>query len=601
MPNANIKNLIPILITVAFLLLGGCSSQEEKRAKSLAQAAQFEAGGHYNDALDVLEVISRKYPDDSEILQRIGLIHQELGNHPEAAFYLGAARNFSPNDQELLLQSYHAHEKAEQSDIAGDLLEVFAQNYPDDMTDSLWFRLGEMRRQAQKPETALEAYLEGVKLTDSKPTAETALIIGTLFKQLDNLPMAARWLVIAVNSDDSEALPALFGILEIQLRSKHWEAAEKTIAVLDKKFPGAVDASEWASARTELKKWRTVQAEAKQQIEKLAQVDPPSKEIPSETPAKLTEAASNPPTTSAPPTKTAIAREPSGKEQVVADMANATALANTPASKAETAKKPEPAAATPETSAQTQPTEPIIVFNPDIIIQPAEPAVEIDDEPAVPNTGELDAGTIDETEDVLAFVIDEAAIQEKQEIFTDYEPVNVYTGSIPQQEPAPEPVESPLDTTLLSLEEIIMKAEEATSNRNYKRAIRLYRGALKLTNDRGAISSALSKVYFADGQATNAATTALEATRLAPENVQYMLEYLRVVQRVKKPSDFIKELEIAYKRFPRSPEIMLSLARGYHRLIGDNAAAVALYRRFIQLAPGHPLHSEAEAELARIR
>ena len=153
----------------------------------------------------------------------------------------------------------------------------------------------------------------------------------------------------------------------------------------------------------------------------------------------------------------------------------------------------------------------------------------------------------------------------------------------------------------MTLEELIISAEKATSRRDYEKAIQFYWAALGQTNKRADIWNALSKVYLIDGQAKNAATTALEATRLNPENIEYVLDYLRVVQRVKKSADFIKELEIAYDRFPRSPEITLSLARGYHKIGGNDYAASILYQRFIEIAPTHPLRPEAEAALAKIR
>ena len=79
------------------------------------------------------------------------------------------------------------------------------------------------------------------------------------------------------------------------------------------------------------------------------------------------------------------------------------------------------------------------------------------------------------------------------------------------------------------------------------------------------------------------------------------LDYLRVIQRTKKPEDFLAELETAYDRFPRSPEIALSLARGYERISGNNSDAIVLYERFILLAPNHPLRSEAETSIRRLR
>ena len=136
---------------------------------------------------------------------------------------------------------------------------------------------------------------------------------------------------------------------------------------------------------------------------------------------------------------------------------------------------------------------------------------------------------------------------------------------------------------------------------DYKQAIQLYWQALGRANDRADIWNKLSLAYRLDGQAKNAETTALEATRLAPQKIDYVLDYLRVVQRTKKPEKFLAELESAYDRFPRSPEIALSLARGYERIDGNNSFAIVLYERFIQLAPNHPLRTEAETSINRLR
>ena len=192
----------------------------------------------------------------------------------EAAFYLSAAYALAPSDLELLFQTYRAQENANLPAAAYELLEALVAVDPDAINAELWLRLGEFRAQAQLTQPALDAYLKGVDPENSTPSAETAVAIGTLFKQLDNLPQAERWLNIAANSDDPNALPALFGILEIHLRNKNWTAAETAITQLDKQFPGALDASEWANARGELERWRSAQVALQAELTSLT---PPKK------------------------------------------------------------------------------------------------------------------------------------------------------------------------------------------------------------------------------------------------------------------------------------------------------------------------------------
>ncbi len=502
MLKANTKKVIFILIPLTLAIFAGCSGPEEKRANSLNQAAQQRTSGDETAALATLEILAQAYPNDPEILQRIGDIHHALGNTTEAAFYLSAAYALAPSDLELLFQTYRAQENANLSAAAYELLEALVAVDPEAINAELWLRLGEFRAQAQLTQPALDAYLKGVDPENSTPSAETAVAIGTLFKQLDNLPQAERWLNIAANSDDPNALPALFGILEIHLRKKNWTAAETAITQLDKQFPGALDASEWANARGELERWRSAQVALQAELTK----SNAAKEAVAKEAAAKEAAAKLVADTSAAVTDLTIidAGDPStGKAQVIADMERAEAMANTPA----------------------------------LEVEPAEAALE-----------------------------------------------------------AIRPALAPR-----SLEQLLADAESESMEHDYKQAIQLYWQALGRANARADIWNQLSLAYRLDGQAKNAETTALEATRLAPQEIGYTLDYLRVIQRTKKPEDFLAELETAYVRFPRSPEIALSLARGYERISGNNSSAIVLYEDFIQLAPNHRLRNEAEASITRLR
>ena len=62
--------------------------------------------------------------------------------------------------------------------------------------------------------------MEVVRLNDKKPPVDVATAIGLLFKKLDNLPQAERWLKIAAENEDLNALPAQFALLEIYLNRK---------------------------------------------------------------------------------------------------------------------------------------------------------------------------------------------------------------------------------------------------------------------------------------------------------------------------------------------------------------------------------------------
>tara|TARA_B110000196_G_scaffold229499_1_gene198123 strand:+ start:6495 stop:8084 length:1590 start_codon:yes stop_codon:yes gene_type:complete len=529
MLKANTKKLFFTLIPLTLAIFAGCSGPEEKRANSLNQATQQRAAGDETAALNTLETLAQAYPNDPKILQEIGGIHQVLGNTPEAAFYLSAAYALAPDDVELIYQTYRAQENAHQSAAAYDLLEALVAVEPDAVNAELWLRLGEFRAQAQQTQPALDAYLKGVDPENSAPSAETAVAIGTLFKQLDNLPQAERWLNIAANSDDPNALPALFGLLDIHLRNKSWTTAETAITQLDKQFPGAVDASEWANARGELERWRSAQVAMQAELTQANAAKEAAAKLVASTPAAATD-----------PTIVDAGEATSGKAQVMLDLERAEAMANTPA---------------------------------------------LEVEPTLSNDQQSEGATINDsasTSDLNGNIATDADIK---------------TGvAALQAAPAITPTLTPR-----SLEQLLADAESAFMEHDYKQAIQLYWQALGRANARADIWNQLSLAYRLDGQAKNAETTALEASRLAPQEINYTLDYLRAIQRTKKPQDFLAELETTYDRFPSSPEIALSLARGYERISENNSSAIVLYERFIQLAPNHPLRKEAEASITRLR
>ena len=566
MLKANTKKIISILIPLTLAILSGCSGPEEKRANSLKDAAQLRAAGDDTTALATLETLNQTYPNDTEILRQIGNIHEILGNAAEAAFYLSAAQALAPDDVELLYQTYRAQENANQPAAAHDLLEALVAAEPDAISDELWLRLGELRAQAQQTQAALDAYLTGVDPENSTPTPETAAAIGTLFKQLDNLPQAERWLNIAANSDDPNALPALFGLLDIHLRSKNWTAAEAVITQLDKQFPGAVDASQWANYRTELERWRGAQDAMQAELAKsnaaeeaaAAKAAKASAEKAASTPIEVTDVD----TVTA---KTATNDAASGKAQIIADMEHAEAMADAPALEIEIAAPASSGAA--------------IAYDPSIAIEPAEP--------------ELTFGVTYDQQD-------EGATVDYSVGSSDLNDTIAPDSVIETDAPAPSSTIRPT-LTPRSLDHLLADAESASMEHDYKQAIQIYWQALGRANNRADIWNQLSLAYRLDGQTKNAETTALEATRLAPEEIDYTLDYLRVIQRTKKPEDFLAELETAYDRFPRSPEIALSLARGYERISGNNSTAIVLYERFIALAPNHPLRPEAETAIRRLR
>ena len=583
MLKANFKSAFFITLTTTLIVFVGCSSPEEKKAAQIGEALTLAEQGSGAEALKLLEELSAQYPNDIRILESMGQVYASEGDATMAAFFLEQAHLQSPEDDELLYQTYRSLEAAGQP--VGHLLEKLAEQAPDTMTPDLWKRLGQTRKAENKVQSALDAYLKGVDPESAKPSAETAAAIGQLYAKVGNFAQAETWLELAADNDDPNALTALFELLEINLRQKDWSGAEAVVTQLDKQFPGAVEASQWQQARQELLRWRKAQDEMKA---KLAAAEEAKKAAAAEANAEANaegeaEAeAEKEATAEREATDTSSDNDTSGetetvategKAQAIADMEAAEAMADAPAIEI---GPNEGDIAMVEESGETAVRQ-TITFDPSIAIEPADPEItfEVDFDQA-PLAGET------------SYRVDNTTPIESVEAFSSVE------------------IEDPTETIRsterpATIEELLADAETAELDRDFKSAIRKYWAAISIANNRAEIWNLLSRAYLVDGQLNNADTTALEAVRLAPREVAYTLDYLRVAQRTKQPEAFLRELETAYARFPASPEITLSLARAHERISEQTETARNLYLRFVDIAPNHPLVPEARAAAARLR
>ena len=326
MLNANFKSVFLITLITISVWLGGCKSPEEKKAAQIKDALSLSEKGSNAEALKMLEELATQYPDDILILKSIGLIYKADGDVDMASLFLEQAYLQSPDDTELLFQTYQSLDAAKQP--ASHLLEKLAEQAPEAMTLELWTRLGQARQEANQVQPALDAFLKGVDPDKAKPAPESAVAIGQLFVKVGNLPQAESWLKIAADSDDPNALTALFDLLEINLRQNNWADAEATIAQLDTQFPGAVEASQWQQARQELVRWRESQEEMKATLAK-AQAN--KKAIETETRSSTVEIETSQVVKSDEDfggSETAITED---KAQIIADMEAAEAMADAPA------------------------------------------------------------------------------------------------------------------------------------------------------------------------------------------------------------------------------------------------------------------------------
>ncbi|ADE54534.1 tetratricopeptide repeat protein [Coraliomargarita akajimensis] len=565
MPKAITKSVPVFFLVILSALISGCVDPETQKANELSAATRLADEGMYDQAMDVLNELAASYPNDLEVLLTMSKVYEAQGDKTASAFILQTAQQQAPGDQSLLLRTYQAQVAAGQPSVT--YLEQIAIQSPENMTPKMWEALGAARAEANQPEAALDAYMKAVATDDFTPSPASCAQIGQLFLQLENETQAERWFSTAVESEDPSALQGHFGLLEIHLRKKHWPAAEAQVEQLETQFPGAIAASKWSDVPNELARWREAQDAMRAQIEADQAAAEAKSAVEAEVaaskeaePAKAKEAELSQ-TVVVDASSQENTEAAAGKTEAVEELAAMEAMANATAEEV----------AEPGTESTTAVSDPVS-YNPDVSVLPADPDVAFNVSFDQPETA--------------------AGVEQSSNGGT------TSTEAVPLAEPANT---LPEISDELSLEELLSAAALAEQQRDFKLAIHYYWKAVSKNNRRAATWDLLSQAYLIDGQLINAENASLEALRLDPGNLGYMLDYLRVIQRTKTPKDFLAILETAYDRFPRSPEIALSLARAYERIEKDKLAARSFYKRFIELAPDHALRAEAEAAIERLR
>ena len=162
------------------------------------------------------------------------------------------------------------------------------------------------------------------------------------------------------------------------------------------------------------------------------------------------------------------------------------------------------------------------------------------------------------------------------------------------------PVERPfVPLNPSEIEIMIVKANNALLSNDLDTAIQLFKTILESDPSRHSIWNRLSQTQQSNNNLQAAAKASLEAIKLSPDTINYTINYLQIAGKTKASNQVLFDLISASERFPNSPEITLSLARAYDR-IRNNFKAIEFYKKFITLAPNHPLRPEAQTAIARL-
>jgi len=257
-----------VFISVVTLLVAGCSKPEEVINRRLADANQKIEEGAPTEAVEILEKLNRKFPDQARVLEALGFAYAQVDRQMDAATAFVAAADADPEAAYLRQFAAEAYLREDKLNEAAEQYRLYIAAYPDDYQG--WKNLGETEERLGNITRAIEAYLEWYRL---RPSGVAALRLGKAFRKLNNTPQAKSWFETTIKHGDDAVKEALLGLLEIEVEAGDMAAAEKTVGQLDRNFPGTLDASDLAGVRERIAAWRKAQEaleQARAEQERLA-------------------------------------------------------------------------------------------------------------------------------------------------------------------------------------------------------------------------------------------------------------------------------------------------------------------------------------------
>ncbi len=266
-----IKALLGFLALLLFLGgFAGCSSPEKRLAQSLAEAREAVDSGDVNQGLQILLKLNDDFPDNPEILEEVGFAYAEEPDPFSAAIFLQQAVDLDAT-RTYLLKAVAENYQSVGNDSAAKMAYLrYLGDFAED--GEAWYAIAELHREDNEVKPAVDAYLKAFAFLGMPPTGDQAIFMGDLFYQLRNIPRAESYYQMALEADELSALPALFGLLQINVEQGNWQVVERIIGRLDEDFPGALDASPLATARMDYLAWKDAKEafEAEQAANRIA-------------------------------------------------------------------------------------------------------------------------------------------------------------------------------------------------------------------------------------------------------------------------------------------------------------------------------------------
>lgn len=257
--NIRISKLFAIVASclLAFFVLTGCASREERISKALNKADLARQKNELAEALSILGKAAMKIPDSAALHEAIANTRLENDDPQNAADSFAKAIELDATRQRLWIRIADIRDKLGENEAATNALENYLDAFPNDFL--AWKNIARLKEQSGDQDGAIKAILEWNRI---RPSAAPALKLGQLFKQSGNYAQARSWISqAAAYTNDSGAQDALAALIELEINLQQYLPASTWLDQYDARYGSGNADPRIASARETIGKWRQAQEE----------------------------------------------------------------------------------------------------------------------------------------------------------------------------------------------------------------------------------------------------------------------------------------------------------------------------------------------------
>jgi len=577
--NSRLKFSIHILTAICVagfcLLSSGCLDSDFRLEQSIKEAISQAQEGNTAAAINKLESLQDKHPNDANVAEALAIAYATHGNYLLASNYYQKAARLSPEKRNLLKLSAEGQVKAGRLEDAVSRLKAYLESFPED--GGTWLDLGRLQFSLNDKEAAIDSLTRGILLTDrSNQVAKDHQMLGSLYLELRDFAQADYYFnnALALADDQKTEGEVLVGLAKSSIAQEDWDVADifiKQIAVVQ---PELLNTSEVKALKETVENVLDLRDRSSAAPVVVTTVAEPTKE---------TETTAN--------GEVAIAEEPSNAEQIID---SSSAVTNEDFNEAEKKVLSEKL-----TEVETTPTDSIPASQDDAFVPDDlnnDDVASEDVTQSVPTEAEVAPVEIEQAEVKSEFTNPEAETGAIEDTAATPEstPITEDASKIEDPQPELEPYIAPENEAEL----LLIQAQQAIADGDVPSAIRMSWDSINKRPDNPAGWFILSRAYVKYNQNLNAESAALESMRLNPNNKKIVMNYLGILQRSRGANRFHEELLKAYQRFSSDPDFILALARSFARIKNDPENAAALYRRFLDLSTDEEKVREVRQEMS---